>query len=229
MRSETNQQRSVEEIGHERDTTREALDNLLREQQELEEQRRTLLDDESLTEAAMSGKPLGARSSMRKVLDRLAGLPSLQYVLQKKLLSLQIEFGERQLEEKEAERREALALVEEALAAKWEAEEKFDQEPATSPTASTTSAMICAERSMDCANSSLPWSGTSRRLGAVIVGSEPKSFSEQFNRALREVRGDTVEAGEKNEGNRQMTDLIRRAVDKGQHRIDQRLEDRGEE
>ncbi len=61
------------------------------------------------------------------------------------------------------------------------------------------------------------------------MGSEPKSFSEQFNRALREVRGDTVEAGEKNVGNRQMTDLIRWAVDKGQHRVDHRLEDRGEE
>ncbi len=126
MQSETNQQRSVEEIGHERDTTREALDNLLREQQELEEQRRTLLDDESLMEAAMSSKPLGARSSMRKVLDRLAAHPcstcSRRSSCPSRLSSVNASS-----KKKEAEPREALALGEEALAAKWEAEEKFDQ------------------------------------------------------------------------------------------------------
>jgi hypothetical protein len=126
MKSET-KQRSVEEIERERDETQEELDNLLREQGQLEERRHTALDDGSRTEGAMSGKPLGARSEMRKVLDRLAELLSLQYVLRKKLLCLQIELAERQLEEKKKERVEALAQVEEALAAKWEAEQKFNE------------------------------------------------------------------------------------------------------
>jgi hypothetical protein len=56
-----------------------------------------------------------------------------------------------------------------------------------------------------------------------------ESFSERLNRAMRRACDITVEAREKDEGNRQMTDLIRRAVDQGQHRVDQHLEDRGGE
>lgn len=98
-------ERTVEEIQGERDATQAAIEKLIQEQRDLEAKRVALLDDEDgeLETAAMSGKPLGTRSEMRKVLDRLAELPALQHVLRKKSVRLQLELAEIEVEAKAGE------------------------------------------------------------------------------------------------------------------------------
>ncbi len=105
------------------ETTEKTLDDLRRELQEtqaagqrlVEEQNRLELtrsealdaDDLAILQDALSGKPLRKNSPLRKVMDRLDKIPHQLYAVRRRVVMLQIEIGELELEELSAEHKQA--------------------------------------------------------------------------------------------------------------------------